>query len=148
MSVSAVDFEIALLEALDAHVGNGKRWTRAKFAAETGIPVKRLDRIRQGDQLPSGLDLVRMAAVLPAVFTDHVLAVAKLGNVTKIGGPRKVSEFDVHKKASEHAAAFAACLTDHRSPGRIDEFELKLIKRSAEELRSSINAFLAEQEAA
>ena len=142
MPISVLDYDATLVDALNDYVGTGKEWTRARFAAATGIPAKRLDRYTQGDQRPTSFDLLRMQAVLPPEFTNRILGLVGLGNARRIK-PGNVTEFDVNKKAAAHAAAFAACLSDARSPGRIDEFEDRLLTRSAEELHATIGAHLA-----
>lgn len=128
-----------LTEALRKHVGLGRPFSVAEFAAATHIPERTIKSYQGGQATPGLAYLLRIMAVLPPEFADMVLAPANLGNVSRIHRGQGTS-LDVHALASQLNSLIAQALADDGIIDHLEEAEMEPTVRS---LQARCNAWLS-----
>lgn len=126
-----------IADALQLFVGPGRRYSRELIAQATGQDPRTVKAHCLGETAPSVAALFAYFRVLPVEFTDHVLGLAGLGGVRRVG-----AELNAGRALAEMAEGMSALATA-LADGRIDHRERRSVIR---ELREAATA--AEQLAA
>ncbi|PKR57476.1 hypothetical protein [Thalassospira lohafexi] len=131
-----VAFSAAFGDCVGTYGGDGKI-TLSELSDATGIKTRTLEAYRDGETAPRGLVLFQLMEVLPARFTNRLLA--QIG----MGGARKMSpeEIDFHQIA-QGAAEYTSAFVNHMSDGRIDHVEKIEEVDLARKLHDNLGQFL------
>ncbi len=127
--------------AFRGHVGtyaaDHKSVTLPELAKTTQIRRRTLESYRDGECLPSMVNLLRIKAVLPAAFSNEIDALAGLGKAEKIT-PGAIT---IHQ-AIAHVGELLAQHARHMADGRLDAREAARerdeMKRLVETLQKAI----------
>lgn len=136
-----VAFSAAFADCVGAYGGDGKI-TIAELSAATGIKTRTLEAYRDGETVPRGLVLFQLMEVLPARFTNRLLALIGMGGARKMS-PEEIDFHQVAQGAAEYTSAFVA----HMADGRIDHIEKIEEIALARKLRDNLEHFLMAHDA-
>ena len=112
-------FTAAFRRVVGTYQNQNKAITLAELARRTGIKGRTLEAYRDGETLPSAINLVRIQAALPASFTNEIIGLAGFGNAKRMTG-REIDLHGIHAQVAEVVARHAA----HMSDGRLDHREI------------------------
>ncbi|PKR54438.1 helix-turn-helix transcriptional regulator [Thalassospira marina] len=112
-------FTTAFRRAVGTYQNQNKAITLAELARQTGIKARTLEAYRDGESLPSAINLVRIQGALPASFSNEIIALAGLGDAKRMTG----REIDLHG-INAQVAEFVATHAQHMADGRIDHAEM------------------------
>ncbi|WP_417844810.1 helix-turn-helix domain-containing protein [Thalassospira sp.] len=131
-------FTAAFRRVVGTYQNQNKAVTLAELARRTGIKGRTLEAYRDGETLPSAINLVRIQAALPASFTNEIIALAGFGNAKRMSG----REIDLHG-INAQVAEFVATHAQHMADGRLDHMEIALEIDLAAAIHSLLGDFLA-----
>lgn len=131
-------------DAFSGYVGLG-RLSIEDLAGATDIPARTLRSYQSGEATPGLLNLLRIACVLPASFSNDLIALAGLGGARRLDGEAK-SVATVGAAMADELRIICGTLED----GRIDHKEravlLKTLGKLADDI-SDLRAKLAREAA-
>ncbi|KZC99722.1 MULTISPECIES: hypothetical protein [unclassified Thalassospira] len=131
-----VAFSAAFGDCVGTYGGDDKI-TINDLSAATGIKKGTLEAYRDGQFVPRGFVLFQLMEVLPARFTNRLLALIGMGGARKMS-PEEIDFHQVAQGAAEYTNAFVA----HMADGRIDHVEQIEEIELARKLRDNLEHFL------
>jgi len=125
-------------DALQLFIGRGRRYSAETLAEAADIPARTIYSYMQGST-PSLCNMLRLMAVLPPAFANHVLSHAGLGGVRRL-------EPSGQACGQTHMARMASRLhklADALADGRVDHREARELAPEFRELGTECIEFAA-----
>lgn len=141
MTVQHIDLQDAAAlfgDALHLFIGRGRRYSAEALGEATGIPARTIYSYMQG-ATPSLHNMIRLMAVLPPAFANHILASAGLGGARRMdcGGDACGQTHMARMAARMHK------LADALADGRVDHREARDLAPEFRELGTECIEFAA-----
>lgn len=134
-------FQAVFTAAFRDHVGTydaeGKAITLSDLAREIGKKPRTIEAWRDGETVPRGADLLALQAVLPASFTNRLLALAGLGGAYEMS-PEGIAFQEIAQGAANYTEMFIR----HMDDGRVDHMEKAETMRWAQQMHNRLGRLL------